>query len=207
MRAIWSSCGVSSSNVVGCRLRAVSPLARSSRRARSLHGSASSCSKTASAPLSSSLASRREPSRRRCSPWLSRTRASRNGCSAKCVSAPRRTPGCPLAAQCPSASPPRSAAAAVLCLLQPPRAAVGLREVEVGRGQAARRRRVGSAAAASSCAIAASASPRPSAASPRMRRLCRPLRAVAPPSSRVGHRPRSASMSALPAMAAMRSRP
>ena len=79
--AIWSSCGVSSSLALGSR-RTVSPVARSSTRARSDHGSARRCSNPASAARSCVLASTRLRSRRRNSPYASSVRARSNGFSA-----------------------------------------------------------------------------------------------------------------------------
>ena len=77
-RAIWSSCGVSSSTVLGSRLRTVSPVARNSPRARSAHGSAPSASKASTAARRWSLASSRRRSRRRCSPSRSWVRPRSN---------------------------------------------------------------------------------------------------------------------------------
>ena len=95
-RAIWSSCGVSWSSVAASRLRAVSPVARSSAAARSAHGAAPSASKRSSAARSCVRASVLRRARRRNSPYASSVRACTNGhgrrsCTArhswKCASA------------------------------------------------------------------------------------------------------------------------
>ena len=76
MRTSW---GVSWSNVLGSRLRAVSPLARSSARARSVHGAVPSFSKTSRALRRWVRASTRRRCRRSVSPRASSLRARSKG--------------------------------------------------------------------------------------------------------------------------------
>src|SRR6266508_1715036 len=89
--ATWSSWGVSSSLVAGPRARTRSPVARSSLRARSAHGTASRRSKTPSARFSCSRASIRRPLRRSRSPYASRVRAVANMFSSRAWSSSERS--------------------------------------------------------------------------------------------------------------------
>jgi hypothetical protein len=75
-RTIWSCWGVSSVRVLGSRLRAVSPVARSSPRARCSQGAAPRRSKALMACRSSMRASLLRRARRRCSPYSNLVRAS-----------------------------------------------------------------------------------------------------------------------------------